>query len=160
MSMSANVTESPLSRPLHAHKKDLVRAKRVCTPGQGDQSVVEEVNYSSEEEDGRDKIETQILAELRRMNERLDDVETQVAGCSKDKTIPKKGEKLSSQKHSNQWVKEKNCKSKVDDSDSSESESDIPLLSTIRTSKSIQRQIDRAMADLEKRQMERVDQGK
>ena len=134
MSKSSNVTEYPLSRPLHAYKKDLISVNRFCTPGHGDQSVLEEVNYSSEEEDGRDKIQTQILAELRRMNDRLEDVETQVAGCSKDKNIPKKGQKLSSQKHSNQWVKGKVCKSKVDDS-----ESDIPLLSTTRTSKSIQR---------------------
>ena len=90
MSKSGNVTESPLSRPLRTHKKDLLPIKRVRTPGQGYQSIVEEGNYSSEEKDGRDKIQTQILAELRRMNERLEDVETQVAGCSKDKNIPKK----------------------------------------------------------------------
>ena len=48
------------------------------SPGQGDQSINQEVEYSSEEDQVQDTIQMKILAELSRVNDRLDDVETWV----------------------------------------------------------------------------------
>ena len=158
MSNFVNAAESPLSHPLQAHKKALSHIKRVSTPDHDDQSITEEVRYSSEEEeDEQSNIQRQILAELNRVNDRLDDVETQVAGCSKDKNIPvRKGHKLSNQKYFNLYIKDRSSTQESENSESLDSESVIPMLSSIRTLKSIQRQIDHTVANLEKHQRKQI----
>ena len=84
MSKNASASGSLPGRPLDAPKKDLVYDKRVKTPGQGDQSIQQELEYSSEEEQGKETVQMKILAELRRVHDRLDDVETKVADCRKE----------------------------------------------------------------------------
>ena len=57
MSKNASVSGSLPGRPLDAPKKDLVYNNRVKTPGQGDQSIEQEVQYSSEEEQGKETVQ-------------------------------------------------------------------------------------------------------
>ena len=87
MGKNASASGSLPGCPLDAPKKDLVYDKRVKTPGQGDQSIEQEVQFSSEEEQGKETVQMKILAELRRVHDRLDDVEMKVADCSKEKDI-------------------------------------------------------------------------
>ena len=84
-----------------------------------------------------------------------------MADCRKDKDSDDRSGANSKLSKSNCDVKRKTySKYQTESSSSSESESDIPVLSNIRSSKSIQRQIDRAVADLEKRQAEKSDTDK
>ena len=149
MSKSVSASGSLPGCPLDAPKKDLAYDKRVKTPGQGDQSIEQEVQYSSEEDQGKDTVQMKILAELRRVHDRLDDVEMQVAEGRKDKDNGDRNGTNSKLSKLNCDVKRKKyCKYQTESSSSSESESDIPVLSSIRSSKSIQSQIDQAVGKL------------
>ena len=110
MSKNASASGSLPGCPLDAPKKDLVNDKRVKTPGQGDQSIEQEVQYSSEEDEDKETVQMKILAELRRVHDSLDDVETKVADCRKDRDSGDRSgtkSKLSNHKQSNCDVKRK-----------------------------------------------------
>ena len=118
--------------------------KRALAPGLEDQSNSEE-SFESTGEDSSQHVQLRILEELKKVNHRLDAVEDQVAE-RRQRRDSSRDTKLST-------VKTK-CKkkSKIVLSESSESSDDgeIPLLSSIRSSKAKQKQVDRSLADLEK----------
>ena len=119
--------------------------KRALAPGLEDQSNSEESFDSTGGEDSSQHVLLRILEELKKVNHRVDAVEDQVAE-RRQRRDSSRDIKLST-------VKTK-CKkkSKIVLSESSESSDDgeIPLLSSIRSSKAIQKQVDRSLADLEK----------
>ena len=81
---------------------------------------------------------------------------SKVADTKKDsRTKPRTDHKLSSVMNSSY---EHKTEKQSEGSDSSDQESDIPLLSSIRSSKTIQKHVDRAVAKLETRQAEQNDQ--
>ena len=98
----------------------------------------------------KQNVQHQILAELKKMNTRLNVVEAQVAeGRTWDKRKKSKGHKLSRSHKCTKYNKARDSSS--DSSESSESsvdESCLPCLAHIRSSREIQRKIDKSLAKL------------
>ena len=141
--------------PSVTHEMDSY-VKRVSNPGHSDQSDSDEGGVSTGE--GTGSVQNRILAELQKMNVRLDMVESQVAGASGatgSSNQENQDSKLS------KTVKSKKCQKSVkirtvssESSDSSSEEDEIPSLSELRVSKKIQKQIDQKIAQLGKCQKE------
>ena len=105
-------------------------------------------------------VQLQILAELRSMSARLEAVEGQVG--QKDVNRKPKGLKLSSCTKSKTSVKKCDSSSseQSQNSESSDDDTKIPELSYIRSSRDVQKQIDRSLAKLSKKQSEGNDGSK
>ena len=102
-------------------------------------------------------VQLQILAELRSMSARLEAVEGQVnKQGSVHGSTKTKGQKLSSCTKSKKFVKQSDTSSSESNEslESSDDEVKIPQLSHIRSSKEVQRQIDRSIAKLSRKQLE------
>ena len=142
MKKKAKVKDIQLSAQVHATgspvtgKPDLYKVKRAEAPGHQDHSDSGEVSDSSEEEGAVGQaVNLQILTELKKMNKRLNVVESQVADSKKgSRKKARTDHKLSTVKNCS--YEHKRVKGS-ESSDSSDQESDIPLLSTIRFSKTI-----------------------
>ena len=117
-------------------------------PGHGDLSDSSGADSTDLEEDSGD-VQVRILQELQKMNSRLDVVEKQVAGkSSKSKKDTRK--KLSTVGKSDKSdCKDKQKSKYVVCTDESSEDSDFPSLSDIKTSKAVQRKIDRSLANLD-----------
>ena len=105
---------------------------------------------ASSEDEGTDQastdIQSQILQELQKVNARLDAVEGRVAaGHQQTAMRGQKDTKLSTSK-----CCVKKSKKVVVTTDSSSDESDIPDISALRSSRELQRKVDRRLSKLEK----------
>ena len=154
--LSKNSIVSPMSQhgPSSAIQKQDCKVKRASTPGLADQSGFEDDSDSTD--GGSTSLQVKILDELKKVSSRLDAVENQVAeGGQRRRRDPKKdSHKLSKVSHSkNDSVKCKKCDDSSEVSDSEEDDCELPILSTLRSSKVIQKHIDRAVADLERSQV-------
>ena len=113
-------------------------------PGHGDLSDSFSADSTDSEEDSGD-VQARILQELQKMNSRLDVVEKQAAGkACKSKRDTKK--KLSTVGKS---CKVKQKSKHVVCTDESSEDSDFPSLYGIKTSKAVQRKINRSLANLD-----------
>ena len=105
-------------------------------------------------------VQLQILAELKRMSARLETVEGQVG---QQKSANSKGKakkhKLSSCVKTKKVVKQSDSSSSESSEslESSEDETRVPALSYIQSSKDVQKQIDRSIAKLSRKQLESND---
>ena len=143
---------SPMS--LHGQssvtRKQDFHVKRASTPGLEDQSDSEDDLEPAD--GGSTSLQLKILEEIKKVSSRLDVVEHQVAeGGQRRRQREKKDYKLSTEFQSkSDTVK---CKNRHESSDSeSDDACEIPILSTLRSSKAIQKHVDRAVADLERSQ--------
>ena len=126
------------------------KVKGASAPGQHSTSEDEQQN----QERGLDgDVQILILQELRRVNSRLDTVEEQIGEKgSTSSTTQGKGHKLSKASVYNSCSVARKSKqiSFSSSSESSEDDSDIPSLQTIRSSKPIQAKIDKKLTSLQK----------
>ena len=102
-------------------------------------------------------VQLQILAELRSMSARLKAVERQVGKQkSVDSKTKTKGQKLSSCTKSKKFVKQSDTSSSESNEslESSDDEIKIPELSYVLSSKDVQRQIDKSIAKLSRKQLQ------
>ena len=115
----------------------------LCTSSSADST-------DTEEEEGSSDIQARILQELQRMNSRLDVVEQQVgkksSRSSKDNEKKRKLSTVCKPIKSDSKLK---YKSQVLCSDVSSDVSDFPSLSDIKSSKAVQRKVDRSIANLD-----------
>ena len=116
-----------------------------------DSSDQDSVSEASSEEDSSQKasadVQLQILKELQRVNSRLNAVEERVAaGHQETSVLGQKNSKLSTFKYHSG---EKKSKKVVVTSDSSSDESDIPDISSLRSSRDLQKRVDQRLKKLE-----------
>ena len=137
-----------------ALEKDSV-VSRGCTSGHTSRSDTEEED-SSMEEGGQLDMQQKILSELQKVSSRLTVVEAQMASGQETSKKSAKGQKLSTVVKCKKRKCHKSCCSKTssESSDNSDDDTVLPDLSHIRSSKSIQKQIDRSIAKLSKAQCE------
>ena len=137
-----------------APEKDSV-VSRGYTSGHTSSSDTEEED-SSMEEGGQRDMQHKILSELQKVSSRLTVVEAQMASGQGTSKKGAKGQKLSTVVKCKKRKCHKSCCSKTssESSDSSDDGTVLPDLSHIRSSKSIQKQIDRSIAKLSKAQCE------
>ena len=154
--LSKNSLVSPMSLhgPSLATQKQNFKVKRALTPGLANQSGSED--DSDLTDGGSASHQVKILDELRKVSSRLDSVEDQVAegGRRHRREGKKDSHKLSKVSHSkSDNVKCKKCDDSSDVSDFEDDDFEIPILSTLRSSKAIQKHVNRAVADLERSQV-------
>ena len=140
--------------PSSAIQKQDCKVKRASTPGLVDQSGFEDDSDSTD--GGSTSLQVKILDELKKVSSRLDAVENQVAegGQRRRRDRKKDSHKLSKVSHSkNDILKCKKCDDSSEVSDSEEDDCELPIRSTLRSSKAIQKHVDRAVADLERSQV-------
>ena len=169
ISDSTTVDSDSSSEQIVVKKKSVVSSKKA--PAGGQNSHVSGANgpgLSSSVEDDQLKmggsvtgdVQVLILQELRKVSKRLDIVEERIEGqgSSPAGTTHRKGVKLSknSAQSSDVVVNQKKRSKLVSSSDSSDDELAIPELKVIRSSRSIQKGIDKKLASLQK---EKHDQG-
>ena len=144
-SVSGSSSEDEVTRQSDCSAK---RALALGSQGPSDHAKKRSQDSSSEEEDHK-TADTQvlILKQLKKVNSRLDAVEEKMATTSTNKRH--KGLKLSKCCDTIDHVSKKSSqKSKVVSSSSSEEE-DLPCLSTLRSSRQIQRKIDRRISEMQ-----------
>ena len=124
--------------------------KRVSTPGQDDLSNSDEGGYLTDE--AVEDVQQQVLRELKKINPRLEVMEDQVASSRSQSRRPRTDKLSTRSKHSGSSCKTSNCTILRDGSESSDDEIDLPELSSLRSSKSIQKRVDKAVAGLQKQQ--------
>ena len=129
--------------------KDCV-VKRVSNPGQARPSDHTDGSDTSEDERPSGGLQALILKELQRVNSRLDDVEATVQGQRQHRRRDTDTQKLSkanvlskSESYSRKGRSSKHV------SESSSDEDPLTTLSTLRTSRQIQRQVDARIAEIE-----------
>ena len=124
--------------------------KRALAPGSQGHSdhTMNRIQDSSSEEDTTADTQVLILKQLKKVNSRLDAVEEQMATTSTSKRH--KGLKLSKCSDPIDYVNKKSSRKmcKVVSSSSSEEE-ELPCLSTLRSSRQIQRKIDRRISEMQ-----------
>ena len=104
--------------------------------------------------DEEETVQQQILQQLKRVNARLDAVKDQVASTSGSRQKPHGLSKLSSSSHKSKSKSSSvRCHSTSSESDS-DSDTSLPKLSALRSSVSLQRQVDARLRDLESSQDE------
>ena len=128
------------------------KVKKASAPGHQNQSDTDKGEFSTGEIQERD-VQWQILEKLKKVNTRLDVVESQVADVAATRKKDKKKLKLSTGLETVNKYNKKDDKSS-DSTDSSDNEVILPDLAHIRSSKSIQKQIDQSIARLSKKQVE------
>ena len=130
-------------------QKDCV-VRKVLNPGQARPSDHTDTSDASEDEPPSGGLEALILKELQRVNSRLDVVEATVQGHRQHRRRDKDTQKLSK---TSVLSKSDSCsrksKSSKHVSESSSDEESLPTLSTLRTSRQIQRQFDARIAEIE-----------
>ena len=130
-------------------QKDCV-FKRVSNPGQARPSDHTDGSDISEDECPSGGLEALILKELQRVNSRLDVVEATVQGHRQHRRRDKDTQKLSKVNVlSKSESYSRKSKSSKHVSESSSDEETLPTLSTLRTSRQIQRQVDARIAEIE-----------
>ena len=152
----SQLSKSKVMSPMSLHGQSSVTqkqdfcVKRASTPGLEDQSGSEDDLESAD--GGSASLQFKILEEIKKVSSRLDVVEHQVAeGGQRRCQEGKKDFKLSTEfKSKSDTVKCKRC-NESSDSDSDD-DCEIPILSTLRSSKAIQKHVNRAVADLERSQ--------
>ena len=124
--------------------------KRVSNPGHSRPSDQADGSETSEDEHPSGGLEALILKKLQRVNSRLDDVEATVQGHRQHKKNNKDCQKLSKAKYllKNESRSRKSKNSKYV-SESSSDEELLPPLSTLKTSREIQKQVDARIAEIE-----------
>ena len=168
-SSSTSVDSDSSGNQVIITKKSSVSSKKAPAGGQdshvsgasgpGLSSLVEEQKLKDSDSVTGD-VQVLILQELRKVSKRLDVVEERIEGqgTSAAGTTLGKGVKLSkkSAQSSDVVVKQKKRLKLVSSSDSSDDELELPELKAIRSSRSIQKKIDKKLASL---QREKQDQG-
>ena len=152
----SQLSKSKVMSPMSLHGQSSVTqkqdfsVKRASTPGLEGQSGSEDDMESAD--GGSASLQFKILEEIKKVSSRLDVVEHQVAeGGQRRRQEGKKDFKLSTEcKSKSDTVKCKRC-NESSDSDSDD-DCEIPILSTLRSSKAIQKHVNRAVADLERSQ--------
>ena len=146
---------SPMS--LHGQssvtQKQNFHVKRASTPGLEDQSDTEDDSDSTY--GGSASLQLKILDELKKVTSRLDVVEHQLAERGQRQRQEGKKDLYKISKVSQSKSDSLKCKKYDNSSDVSDSDDDdceIPILSTIISSKAIQKHVNRAVADLERSQ--------
>ena len=133
-------------------KKSLVNrelyssVKRVSTPGKNARSDTDKEENRAGEACTPDGVQLQILKELQKVNTRLDIVEGRVAEVtSSSRKGKQKGQKLSTVcKVKRNYSKDVDSDVSSDTSEMSDGDISLPDLAHIRTSKQIQKQIDKS----------------
>ena len=130
--------------------------KRVSTPGQDDPRNSEEGGYLKDE--AVEDVQQKVLNEVKKINTRLNVVEEQVAGSKSQGRRPRTDKLSTGSKASVSACKNNKCNLYSDSSESSDDDLDLPELSSLRSSKSIQKRINKAVAGLQKQQVQGNDQ--
>ena len=138
--------------------KELSKMQKHSNPGASNNADVADTSVdSSSEEDEGNAVQLQILAELKRVNARLDAVENKVESSSSGGVRPKERQsktelsKLSSKNLGIHCDKSGSKKKKliVQSNNESDSDSSIPELHVLRSSEIIQRKVDARLRELE-----------
>ena len=132
------------------------QVKRVSTPGQDDPSNSEEGSYLTDE--ALEDVQQKVLNELNKINTWLNVVEEQVTGSRIQGRRPRTDKLSTGSKASVSACKNNICNLYSDRSESSDDDLDLLELSRLRSSKSIQKRIDKAVAGLQKQQVQGNDQ--
>ena len=133
-------------------KKDLL-VKKAFASGQLDLSGSGDDLVAAPDAQQSSDLQLLILKQLQKVNDRLDHVEEQVTASRDHQPTKKDKHKLSTSarvvKKDKTFVKNKVIS---ESSESSEDDMQLPSLSTLRSSRCVQRQVDHTMADLESKQ--------